>query len=182
MANQKATRATLLENVSQVVFAQGKHIVMILGVVAVLIGFFFAHRLWVAKRERSAQYSFSALVTEYDAMSREKNPEWDALLNKFEAQYAKHSDSSLLPYYQGYKVRMLLAQKDRDAALSTLDEMISAMKLSPIVGLYEVERALIQLDSNNPEVSALGLAALKELADDRLGMFRDNAQFYLGRY
>ena len=47
------------------------------------------------------------------------------LLDKFEKNYAKHSSSSLLPYYRGYKVHILLQQGDKDAAVTTLDSMIS---------------------------------------------------------
>lgn len=182
MATQKITRANLLETISNVVFAQSKPFFMALSVLMVLMVLFFTHKLWVTKREQAAQYDFSALITEYDLMSREKNPQWAPLLDKFEKNYAKHSSSSLLPYYQGYKVNILLKQGDKDAALAVLDSMITDMQSSPIVALYEMERALIRLDSADAAMSVVGLNTLKSLADDANNMFRDSAQFYLGRY
>jgi tetratricopeptide (TPR) repeat protein len=182
MASQKITRANLLETISKSVFAQSKHFFMVFAVLAVLVGFFFTYKLWVAKREQSAQYDFSALITEYDAMSREKNPQWSSLLDKFEKNYEKHSSSSLLPYYQAYKVNILLKQGEKNTALTTLDSMINDMQSSPVVALYEMERALIKLDSEDTEMNNVGLITLKVLADDTSNMFRDSAQFYLGRY
>src|SRR5438445_5223762 len=91
MATQKITRANLLETISNVVFAQSRHFFMVLSALTVLMVLFFSHQLWVAKREQSAQYDFSALITEYDLMSREKNPQWAPLLDKFEKNYEKHS-------------------------------------------------------------------------------------------
>jgi predicted negative regulator of RcsB-dependent stress response len=182
MVNHKITKANFLDVISKSVFAQSRHFFMVLSVLAVLVGLFFSYRLWVAKREQAAQYDFSALIAEYDAMSREKNPQWAPLLEKFEKNYEKHSSSSLLPYYQGYKVNILLKQGDKSAALTTLDSMITNMQSSPIVALYEMERALIKLDSADAEMNAIGLTSLKILAEDSNNIFRDSAQFYLGRY
>jgi hypothetical protein len=182
MATQKITRANILKAISQSVFAQSRHFFMVASVLAVLIALFFTHKLWVSKREQSAQYDFSALITEYESMSREKDPQWALLLDKFEKNYEKHSSSSLLPYYQGYKVNILLKQGDKNIALATLDSMIADMQSSPVVALYEMERALIRLDSADPAMQVAGLESLKVLADDTSNMFRDSAQFYLGRY
>jgi tetratricopeptide (TPR) repeat protein len=146
------------------------------------IAILFAHKLWVINRERSAQYDFSALMTEYETMSREKDPQWSALLEKFESSYAKHSSSSLLPYYLGYKVQILLAQDKRDEALTTLDTMINDLPGASMVALYEMERALIQLDDTNSDLNVAGLETLKTLANDKDNMFHDSAQYYLGRY
>ena len=182
MATQKITRTNILRSISESVFAQSRHFFMITSVLVVLIALFFTHKLWVAKREQSAQYDFSALITEYESMSREKDPQWAVLLDKFEKNYEKHSRSSLLPYYQGYKVNILLKQGDKSIALATLDSMIADMQSSPVVALYEMERALIRLDSADAAMQVAGLESLKALADDTTNMFRDSAQFYLGRY
>lgn len=182
MATQKIRITNIWETISQTVFAQSRHFFMIISVLVVGTALFFTYKLWVTKREQSAQYAFSALINEYELMSREKDPQWAPLLDKFEKNYAKHSSSSLLPYYQGYKVNILLKQGDKDAALATLDSMIGDMQSSPILGLYEMERALIRLDSADSAMNVAGLESLKKLADDANNMFRDSAQFYLGRY
>ena len=182
MAIQNTTRSSVLKTISDFIFTNGKNINKVLAFLVLLIVFFFAHRLWVANREQSAQYDFSALMAEYENMSREKDPQWSALLEKFETNYKKHSHSSLLPYYLGYKVQILLAQDKRDEALATLDRMIADMPGSPMIALYEMERALIQLDSTDDAMNSIGLDALKMLAQNNDNMFRDSAQYYLGRY
>jgi len=182
MASQKITRSNLLETISNAVFTQSRHFFMFLSVLVVLIVLFFSYTLWVANREQSAQYDFSTLVAEYDVMVREKDPQWALLLDKFEKNYEKHSRSSLLPYYQEYKVNILLKNGDKDAALVTLDSMINDMQSSPILALYEMQRALIKLDSADVAVISAGLTSLKNLADDTNNIYRDSAQFYLGRY
>lgn len=182
MAIQNTTRSSVLKTISDFIFTNGKNINKVLAFLVLLIVFFFAHRLWVANREQSAQYDFSALMTEYETMSREKDPQWSELLEKFETNYKKHSNSSLLPYYLGYKVQILLAQDKRDEALTTLNRMIADMPGSPMIALYEMERALIQLDSTDDAMNSIGLDALKMLAQNKDNMFRDSAQYYLGRY
>jgi predicted Zn-dependent protease len=162
--------------------ANAKPVLMVFSFLVAIIFLFFAHKLWVIKRERAAQYDFAFLMTEYDTMSREKNPQWSELLEKFEKNYDKHSNSSLLPYYLGYKVQILLAQDKKEEALVILDKMIADMPGSPMLALYEMEQALIQLDSNDGELNQVALQALKTLADDTDNMFRDSAQYYLGRY
>jgi predicted negative regulator of RcsB-dependent stress response len=182
MAIQNSRKKTTFQSISEAFGAHTKPIFMVLSFVAAMVLLFFAHKLWVTKRERAAQYDFSALMTEYDGMSHEKDPQWSSLLEKFEQNYEKHSSSSLLPYYLGYKVQILLAQDKKEEALATLDTMISDMPGSPMLALYEMERALIQLDTTNSELNNVGLEALKVLANNNDNMFRDSAQYYLGRY
>ena len=142
----------------------------------------FGYKLWSAKKERDAQYDFSALMTEYETISQDKDPEWDVLLEKFEKNYEKHSGSSLLPYYLSYKVRILLNQNKREEAIATLDTMIAAMPGSVMLSVYQMEKALIQLDSTDESVQSIGLETLISLANDAQNNYRDSAQFYLGRY
>jgi len=181
MAIQNTT-SSMFKNISDFVNSNTKQLCVLFSFFLLLIGLFFAHKLWVAQRERAAQYDFSVLMTEYETILQEKNPEWSTLLEKFEKNYEKHSHSSLLPYYLGYKVKILLHQDKRDEALTVLNSAIADMVGSPIIALYEMERALIQLDSENDEEQNNGLQALKTLAFDTHNMFRDGAQYYLGNY
>lgn len=182
MAIQNTTNATSFKNISDFVRSNFKHFSMLFSFFVLLVGLFFAHKLWVIQRERAAQYDFSALMTEYETMSREADPEWAPLLEKFEQQYAKHSNSSLLPYYLGYKVQILLHQDKRQEALDVLNGMITNMAGSSLVALYEMQRALIQLDSENGDLQQSGLQILQALADDHHNVYRDSAQYHLGNY
>jgi predicted Zn-dependent protease len=168
--------------VSDLFNANAKPFLMVFSFLGIMIGLFFAYKWWGIRRERAAQYDFAFLMTEYDTMIREKNEQWSELLEKFEKNYEKHSNSSLLPYYLGYKVQILLAQDKKEEALGVLDAMIADMPGSPMLALYEMERALIQLDSDDTELNAVALQALHKLAEDTHNIFRDSAQYYLGRY
>lgn len=180
MAIQKTN--SIFGTISNTIQAQTKPLGIVFFCALGLAASSFAFVLWSAKRERAAQYDFSALMTEYETMSQDKDPEWDTLLKKFEKNYEKHSSSSLLPYYLSYKVRILLNQDKREEALATLDAMINATPESIMLSLYQTERALIQLDSADESVQSTGLNALMSLAHDINNKNRDTAQFYLGRY
>jgi predicted negative regulator of RcsB-dependent stress response len=173
---------SLFKNISTFLYANSKQIAMTLTFIVLLVGLFFAHKLWVINRERSAQYDFAALMIEFENVSREKDPQWSALLEKFEAQYQKHASSSLLPYYLSYKVQILLAEDKKDEALLALDTMITHLSGSPLIALYEMERALIQLDIDDAKLNEIGLSTLQTLANDKDNTYRDSAQYYLGRY
>lgn len=173
---------SVLQKVSRVIYANDKNVMRVVALVAFLVVLFFARKLWMINREQSAQYDFSALMTEFETVSREKDPQWSSLLEKFETQYKKHSSSSLLPYYLGYKVQILLAQDKKEEALVALDKMITDLSGSPLIALYEMERALIQLDVDDAKLNEIGLDTLKTLAQDKDNMHRDGAQYYLGRY
>ncbi len=173
---------SVLQKVSRVIYANDKNVMRVVALVAFLVVLFFARKLWMINREQSAQYDFSALMTEFETVSHEKDPQWSSLLEKFETQYKKHSSSSLLPYYLGYKVQILLAQDKKEEALVALDKMITDLSGSPLIALYEMERALIQLDVDDAKLNEIGLDTLKTLAQDKDNMHRDGAQYYLGRY
>jgi predicted negative regulator of RcsB-dependent stress response len=174
--------SSLFKHISDTIYANNKNVMRVFAFVALLVVLFFAHKFWVINREQSAQYDFAALMTEFETISRDKDPQWSALLEKFETQYKNHANSSLLPYYLGYKVQILLAQDKKDEALVTLDKMITDMPGSPIIALYEMERALIQLDVVDAKLNEVGLETLTTLAHDKDNMYRDSAQYYLGRY
>jgi hypothetical protein len=173
---------SVLKNISVFVDSNNKNITRFAAFVAFLIILFFARKLWIINKEQSAQYDFSVLMTEFETVSREKDPQWSALLEKFETQYKNHAGSSLLPYYVGYKVQILLAQDKKDEALVVLDGMISSLAGSPLIAMYEMERALIQLDVDDAKLNEVGLETLKMLAQDQSNIYRDSAQYYLGRY
>jgi len=119
---------------------------------------------------------------EYNQAKQEKDYDWQALLNKFESGYQKHSRSSLLPYYKDYAVNILLQQNKKDEALVLLDTILSDTQASPMLPLYEMERALIVLDMPDADMQKKGEDALIALANDTSNQFHDTAQFYLGRY
>lgn len=178
MAVQKMS----FKSISDLLYTNAKPLLMVFSFAMAMIFLLFAYKWWLVKRERAAQYDFAFLMTEYDVMLHEKDPQWSVLLEKFEKNYEKHSNSSLLPYYLGYKVQILLAQDKKEEALATLNKMIARMPGSPMLAMYEMERAFIQLDSDDTQLQEVALQTLKNLAHDSTNIFRDSAQYYLGRY
>ncbi|HEX4068828.1 MAG TPA: hypothetical protein VHX42_01895, partial [Candidatus Babeliales bacterium] len=73
-------------------------------------------------------------------------------------------------------------QDKKDEALLVLDKMIADMPGSPVIALYEMERSLLQLDVDDAKLNEIGLETLQKLAQDKDNMYRDSAQYYLGRY
>lgn len=182
MAIQKKTSSSFISTIFRTVEEQSKPLCVLFSCILVLMIMCFAYKWWTVKREREAQYDFSVLMTEYETISHEKNPEWSELLKKFEKKYEKHSSSSLLPYYLNYKVQILLHQDKRDEALVLLDKIVGEVRHSPLIFLYQMEQALLQLDSPEAEVKNKGLNVLIDLAHNSDNQYRDSAQFYLGRY
>src|SRR5690606_18825445 len=94
----------------------------------------------------------------------------------------KHSRASVLPYYKSYAVQILLKQGKKDEAIALLDTIISETRTSPMVSLYQMERALITLDMSDSELQKDAENSLLTLANDSTNQFYDSALFYLGRY
>jgi len=182
MSIQKTKKSDFFQSFLETIEEQSKPLFLVAALCGLLIASFFAHKMWVTYREKSTQYDFSPLIEEYEAMIQAKDPEWELLLEKFEKQYEKHSSSSLLAYYLGYKVQILLHQHKHEQALAILEKMIRDLTTSPILPLYQTEQALIQLDMPNDDIRNRGLQSLKTLASDQTNIYRDTAQFYLGRY
>lgn len=180
MAIQKTPSvfATILRTIE----AQRKPLLLVGCFFVGFLGLAGVYKLWSAKKEREAQYDFSSLMTEYETISQDKNPDWEALLKKFEKNYEKHSGSPLLPYYLNYKVRILLHQDKREEALSLLNRVVTDIPGSPILSVYKMEQALIQMDSADDAIKNIGLKTLIHLAQDMNNEYRDSAQYYLGRY
>jgi predicted negative regulator of RcsB-dependent stress response len=182
MANQKTTWTTLFDTIFHAIQAYSKHISIAFFTLLSAGLLFFGYQMWITKKTQAAQYDFSSLITEYETALTTPDFEWDALLEKFNAQCDKHASAPLLPYYQAYKVQILLQQNKRQEALALLDFMIAHMTDDSLTTLYEMERAMVQLDDSDTAVREIGVATLKMLAHDTENIFRDSAQYYLGRY
>ena len=182
MSIQKTHTSNFFQSFLEKIEEQSKALYLIISLCSVIALSFVIYTAWATKKEKSIQYDFGILIGEYENMLQDKNPDWNSLLEKFESTYNKHSSSTLINYYLGYKVQILLQQNKTPQALAVLDTIISNAYNSPFLPLYETERALIQLDTTDTDLQNRGLEALKTIANDKNNMYRDTAQFYLGRY
>jgi len=151
---------------------------LIIAVIVSALGYMF----WMNEKNKAAQRYFGFLVMEYNRGLQDKDVDWQMLLKKFERGYEKHAGSSLMPYYKDYAVNILLKQHKTDEAVALLDSIIADTESSPLLSLYQMEKALILLDMSDAEKQKQAEESLKSLAYDSLNQFHDSALFYLGRY
>lgn len=182
MATQKIIKKNMFDTVAEVIIKNNQKITILLGVVLLGIVLFMGNKLWVAQKNKAAQGYFGVVVMEYNQALHDNNVDWDGLRAKFEKGFSDYSGSSLIPYYKGYVVTILLQQNKADEAAALLETIMADAQSSSMSSLYAIERALIDLDSADLEQQKKGEQALRVLADDRMNLFGDMAQFYLGRY
>lgn len=159
-----------------------RQVILVVGLILFFIGLAFGYMLWKDEQNKSAQRYFGLLVMEYNQAKQDKSADLSSLLKKFEAGYEKHSGSSLTPYYKDYAVDILLQQNKHNEAVELLDTIISDTQASAQLPLYQLERALVLLDTAEGEQLKKTEDDLRALAYDESNQFHDAALFYLGQY
>jgi|SRR5579872_695772 len=182
MVTQRTASKSFSHKLYNVMNKNARHVAIVVGLIAFFVSAALLYMLWMNEQNKSAQRYFGSLVMEYNQAKQNKDFDWQALLKKFESGYKKHSGSSLLPYYKGYGVQILLQQNKQDDAVALLDTIISDTQASPMLSLYQIERALVALDMENADQQKKAEESLIALANDKSNQFHDTALFYLGRY
>jgi len=147
------------------------------------IGLFIAlaFMMWKKECNKSAQNYFGMLALEYDQIRYKQDADFSTLLAKFETGFKQHARASITPFYKNYAVKILLEQNNYEQALALLDTIVADAP-SQLMPMYEMERALIELDTHKGEDQENAVKALRALAYDATNQFKDEALFYLGRY
>ncbi len=182
MITQRTVKHGFFYRLYDAMMDNARHVTLIVGLIVFFIAVALGYMFWMNEHNKSAQRYFGALVMEYNRAKQDKDVDFQLLLKKFEKGYQQYSRSSLLPYYKDYAVNILMHQHKNEEALALLDTMLSDMQASPLLPLYQMERALIALDMADVQIQEKGKEALVALAQDKLNPFKDSAQFYLGRY
>ena len=154
------------------------YLFIVLGIAAVAGAGYFGYRWYIVSREQSAQVMFAECLREYEKGVRERQT-WADIQALWAAGYARHTQSSLAPYFKAFEANSALKQDKKAEAVALLDAALSLVAASsPLYTVYATKRALINIDLGNEA----GLQELEKLAYDKNNIQRDVALYYLGLY
>ncbi len=150
------------------------------GVAIIITALFFGYRWYVVYREREAQ----AVLADY---MHKAQADSDASLATMETLFQegaqKQSGSYLEPYFLVSQANILIKENKLEDAIGVMEKAIARMsKDNVLLPLFEVKRALMQLDSTVLETKQAGLQKLIELAHDIKNPYADMALYFLGHY
>ncbi len=158
----------------------------LMGILAVLVvvGLWLLRSSVVSYRERNAQKALSASLAEsFNAQYRGDHVDWNLIARNDMQAAEDNSSSSLKPYFLALQADALSKAGDAAKALEVMDTMLNSMSSrDPLMPLYALKRALMQLDAQEQTTQERGLAVLEQLARDTSNEYQDAAQFYLGHY
>jgi predicted negative regulator of RcsB-dependent stress response len=150
------------------------------GITIIATALFFGHRWYVMHREREAQALLAEYIHKTQTDSSLSLPDAAAL---FQEGAQKQSGSYLAPYFLVFQANALVKEGKIDEAIEIIEKALAGMSQdNPLVPLFEVKRALMQLDSTQAPIKEAGLKRLTELARDTNNTYADMALFYLGNY
>lgn len=162
----------------RVVYA--KYGAIALGVAFILTGLFFGHRWYVVYREREAQ----AVLADYMHKAQvDSDASLAAIEMLFQEGAQKQSGSYLEPYFLVFQANTMIKEGKLDDAIGIMEKAIATMsKNNLLLPLFEVKRALMQLDSKVEATKDAGFQKLTELAHNVNNPYADMASFFLGNY
>jgi predicted negative regulator of RcsB-dependent stress response len=150
------------------------------GASVIITGLFFGYRWYVVYREREAQAVLADYI--YKAQTT-PNASLAAMEQLFQEGAQKESSSHLEPYFLVFQANTLVKEGKLDEAIGIMEKAISHMsKDNVLLSLFEVKRALMQMDSTIAETQQAGLTKLTELAHNTANQYADMALYFLGHY
>jgi len=157
-----------------------KYASMTLGAATIVVGLFFGYRWYVVYREREAQAVLADYIHKAQVDSDTSLAAMEAL---FQEGAQKQSGSYLEPYFLVFQANTLIKEGKLDDAVSIMEKAIARMsKDNVLLPLFEIKRALMQLDSSIEANNQAGSQKLKELAYDVKNRYADMALFFLGHH
>lgn len=151
----------------------------------VLIGW-WGYGKYAEARDRRAQLAFVEQLERFEAVRNNPDADsiaWEAIEQGFARGYAEHSGSSLAPFFLAFQADVLLRKGHADEARATMDRAVASMpKNSDITSLYAIKKAVMELDSDNKEVSEKGKRNLLDLAQDSYNNSQGLAWYHLLQY
>jgi len=134
-------------------------------------------------RNQEAQKILSVCLEEYVRAINGSEELWPTVEMNCQLGYEQNSSSDLAPYFLAIKVEALLHQGKKEAVQPLLDTMMNGFSASsPLYHLYQTQKALIELDSDDANNVKKGLETIKSLAENKQNNNRDLALYYLGLY
>ncbi len=157
-----------------------KYFLIAFGFSIIITGLFFGYRWYVVYREREAQ----AVLADYIHKSQtNSNASLAAMETLFQEGAQKQSGSYLEPYFLVFQANTLIKEGKLDDAIGIMEKAITHMsKDNALLSLFEVKRALMQMDSTVSATQETGLQKLTAFAQDVKNPYADMASFFLGNY
>ncbi len=161
-----------------------RHIMMAVGLIAVVSGGYFGYRWYKVSKEQNAHYALADYMQDYQLAVKMNSPaEWQRVETLLTFGYNKHKSSNIAPLFLALRADIQIKQDKLTEAIDTLQQVINALPdNSPISPLFKTKHALILLDSSDEAMQKSGLADMVLLARDKDNQYNDIALFYLGRY
>ena len=178
----KAIRADL----KSTSFFSNRYVQMVM--IAVLLavtsgGLYFGYTSYRSYRNKEAQKILSVCLEEYSRAINGATELWPTVEMNCQLGYEQNSSSDLAPYFLAIKVEALVHQGKKEAVQPLLDTMMNGLSVSsPLYHLYQTQKALIELDSDDANNAKKGLETIKSLAENKQNNSRDIALYYLGLY
>ena len=149
---------------------------------AVAWGGYQLYGMYTRSKEQAAHAIFAEYTQEYERALKAQEEDWTAIETLFKKGYEQHSGSRLAPYFLAYQAEALLKQNKKQEAFTALNMAVNAMRASEIKPLYEIKRALLQLDMADQDTQNKGHEFLRKAANDPSNKYSDIAAYYLGLY
>lgn len=163
-----------------------RELLLALLALVVLGGGFLMYRSGVQKKEQKAQLALAGCLQEFmrlDAQPEKTIDDWLRVQTMCTLGYEDHTGTSLAPYFLLFKADAFMQQGDKQQAYSTMEQALNEMSSGdPLLTLYKIKFALMQLDADDIALVAQGVQDLKDLASDSNNANNDMAQYYIGAY
>lgn len=146
-------------------------------------GSWFGYKYYRRTVERKSFAQFAESLDDYYKLAATSTTAsaWQDAQAGLEARAKAHKGSALAPYFVALQADALLKQGNRDAALAAYNTVIAQLpKDSPLLPLYTIKHALIQIDSSDEATRVAGIKALEAIAADKNSPVQDMALYNLG--
>lgn len=146
-------------------------------------GSWFGYKYYRKSVERKSFAQFAESLDDYYKLAAAPTTKaaWQDAQAGLAERAKANSGSALAPYFIALQADALLKEGNRDAALATYAQVLAQLpKDSPLVPLYTIKHALIQIDSSEEATRLAGMKALQTIAADKNSPVQDMALYNLG--
>lgn len=156
------------------------------GALAVGTAGWLGYGAYTASRDRRAQL---ALVEQLDRLEAMRvNPDadaiaWEAIEIGLTRGYQEHASSSFGPFFLAFQAEIASHKGLHDQALEIMDKAVAAMPVNSVItALYILKRAVMRLDSDNPELHKQGRRELLDIGQNARNKTAGLAWYHLWEY
>lgn len=147
-----------------------------------LAGVFFLYQWYENYRTERAHDALAHAVELFERAEQENtNVLWDEADRAFSQGYSQYSNSTLAPYFLAFQSEIAARQGDAARARDAMEKAVRDMSSqAPLYSFYAIKLALMQIESDNPDMAEKGKKLLHALTHDVRNADRDMALYYEG--